>query len=189
MLILAFIISTILILLSWIPDWIVSWLDYPGLELWKFVNLGVFILVALYLHGRLGRPIREALRARGEGIKRELARAEQERDQALGKLAEVEKRLADLDGEVASIAERAKIEAEAERERINLATEQEIARFREQAKREIESAGKAARQSLRKFAAMESIRMAEDILKAEIRPDDDARLTRLSVEDIGRIGA
>lgn len=162
------------------------WWNYPGLELWKFVNLIVFIGAALYLHHRFGRPIREALRARGEGIKRELLSAREERDQALARLAEVESRFAGLDAEVARVKERARAEAEAEKQRIAAATEQEITKTREQAKREIEGAGKAARQELRRFAAEESMRLAEDILEREMKPEDDLRLTSRSVEEMGR---
>ncbi|MEP6819512.1 MAG: ATP synthase F0 subunit B [bacterium] len=156
------------------------------MELWKFVNLLIFIVCGFYLHRRFGRPIREALRSRGEGIKRELARAQEERDQALAKLAEVERRFSALDAEIARIRERTKVEGAAEGERIELATEQEVSKMREQAKREIESAGKAASQELRRFAAMESVRLAEEMLKIEMRPDDDSRLTSLSVQQLGR---
>ena len=65
------------------------WMDYPGLELWRFFNLFLAIVAGLLLHRRFGRPIREALRSRGEGIKRELQRAREERDQALAKLTDV----------------------------------------------------------------------------------------------------
>jgi len=163
------------------------WWNYPGLELWKFVNLGLFIACGLYLHRRFGRPIREALRARSEGIKRELQRAQEERDQALAKLAEVESRFANLDAEVAAVTEKAKAEADAEKTRLKAATETEITKMREQATREIESAGKAARHELRKFAARESVRLAEEILEQEIRPEDDARLTSLTVNELGRV--
>jgi F0F1-type ATP synthase membrane subunit b/b' len=179
---------TILILLQWIPDALDPWLNYPGLELWKFANLVIFVVCAAYLHRRFGRPVREALRSRGERIKHDLAKAREERDLALAKLAEVEARFTDLDAEVIAIREKAKLEGEAERDRIKLATEEEISRIREQAKREIESAGKAARQELRRFAATESVRLAEEILKGEIGPDDDARLTSKSVQELGRIG-
>jgi F-type H+-transporting ATPase subunit b len=184
-----FLLLTILFLLHWIPDSLDPWLNYPGLELWKFVNLLIFVICAFLLHRRFGRPVREALRSRGERIKHDLARAQDERNQALAKLAEVEARFADLDAEVTAIKERAKVEGESERKRIQLATEAEIARIREQAKREIESAGKAARHELRRFAATESVRLAEEILKTEIGPDDDARLTSQSVRELGRIGA
>lgn len=175
--------------LFWIPDWLNLWVNYPGLEAWKFANLAIFIICAWYLHRRFGRPIREALRSRGEGIKRELIRAREEKEQALAKLAELETRFADLDAEVAAIKQRVKSEADAERERINVATEQEVSKIREQAKREIESAGKAARHELRKFAALESVRLAEGILRTEIGPDDDARLTSQSVQELGRTHA
>lgn len=171
--------------LVWMPDWVNGWVNYPGLELWKFVNLLIFITCALYLHRRFGRPIREALRSRGERIKHELSRAQEEKDQALAKLAEVEKRFGDLDAEVARITERAKEEAAAERERISVATKEEIARIRDQAKREVESAGKAARHELRKVAAMETVRLAEEILRLEINPEDDARLTSRNVRGLG----
>ena len=173
--------------LLWLmPEWLESWVNYPGLELWKFVNLFLFIAAALILHRRFGRPIREALRSRGEGIKRDLESARAERDQALRKLAEVEGRLGSMDKEVATIAERARLEAEAEKQRIAASTEAEVVKIREQSRREIEAAIKAARHELRTFAAQESVRLAETILKKEIGPDDDARLTGLRVQELGR---
>jgi len=163
-----------------------SWWDYPGLELWKFVNLLIFIAAAFYLHHRFGNPIREALRSRGEVIKRELIEARQEREEALAKLAEVESRFAGLEDEVAKVKERARTDAEAEKQRIAANTEEEIRRAREQAIREVEIAGKAVRQELRRFAAEKSVRLAEAILDREIRPEDDVRITTLNVEELGR---
>ncbi len=162
------------------------WWDYPGLELWKFVNLLIFIAAAFYLHHRFGNPVREALRSRGEVIKRELIEARRERDEALAKLAEVESRFAGLEGEVAKVRQKARAEAEAEKQRIATNTEEEIRRAREQAIREVEIAGKAVRQELRRFAAEKSVRLAEAILDREIRPEDDVRITTLNVEELGR---
>jgi F0F1-type ATP synthase membrane subunit b/b' len=159
------------------------WWNYPGLELWKFVNLLIFIACALYL---LRRRIREGLRSRREEIKRELLTAREEKDRALAKLAEIEARFARLDEEVLQIKKKARAEADAANARISAATEAEIAKMREQSRREIESAGKAARLELRKFAAQESVRLAEEILKREMGPEDDARLTRLNVNELGR---
>lgn len=162
------------------------WWNYPSLELWKFVNLFVFIVGALYLHRRFGQPVREGLRARRDRIKRELEKARAERDLAYAKLAEVEARFEKLEFEVANIREKTKAEAEAESRRLQAATEQELARIRENAKRELESAGKLAKQELRKFAAQESVRIAEEILSREIKPEDDARLTTLNLQELGR---
>ena len=180
-------VSSLFILFELSDAGVYPWWNYPGLELWKFVNLAIFIACGLYLHRRFGRPIREALRARSEAIKIELQTAREQRDQALAKLAQVETRFEKLDAEVAAVKEKATAEAEAEKARLKAATETEMAKMREQAKREIESAVKAARHELRRFAAEESVRLAEEILEKEIRLEDDARLTSLTVNELGRV--
>ena len=55
------------------------WWDYPGFELWKFINLGIFVLVLVYV---LTKKVKlgEAFRSRRENIKSELAKARQERE-------------------------------------------------------------------------------------------------------------
>ena len=161
-----------------------AWWNYPGFELWKFVNLFVFVAILVFI---LTRKVKlgEAFKTRRENIKLELQRAQQERDAALAKLKEVEERLARLDTEVATIQEQAKREAAEERERIAKSTEAEITKLGEQARREIESAGKAAKHDLRVYAAETAVRLAEDIIRKEMRPEDDARLILRNVEELG----
>jgi F0F1-type ATP synthase membrane subunit b/b' len=160
------------------------WWDYPGFELWKFANLAVFVIALVYILTRKAK-LGEVFQSRRETIKLELARAQQERDAALAKLKEVEERLARLDTEVAAIKERSAVEAAAERERIAHATETEISKLSEQALREIERAGKAAKKELRRYAAEQSVLLAEDIVRREIRPEDDARLIANNIEELG----
>lgn len=166
----------------------VHWWNYPGFELWKFINLAIFIAAGLYLHRVFGKPISEALRMRKEDIRRQLARAREERDQALEKLSEVEARIAGLQSEVATIREKVKAEAQAERQRIQKETEAEMARLKVSARREIELAGKAAVGDLRRFASEQSIRQAEEFIKREIGPEDEARLLKLAIRDVGGRG-
>ncbi|HEV2911977.1 MAG TPA: ATP synthase F0 subunit B [Pyrinomonadaceae bacterium] len=160
------------------------WWNRPGLELWKFVNLFLFIGALLYF---IRRPVSDALRARREGIRRELMRAQEERDAANAKLEEVNARLARLDEETASLREQSRREAEEERERIRRSTEADAEKMREQARREIESAGKAARQDLRRYAAEQSVRLAEEMIRRDISPEDDQRLVNRQVEELGGI--
>jgi len=160
------------------------WWDYPGFELWKFVNLAIFVLAMVYILIRKAK-LGEAFKARREGIKQELARAQQERDAALAKLKEVEERLGLLDTEVAAIKEHSVREAAEERERIARSTETEITRLSEQATREIESAGKAAKKELRRYTAEQSVRLAEEIVRREMKPEDDARLIANNIEELG----
>lgn len=162
------------------------WWNYPGFELWKFVNLFVFVVAGIYLHHRFGRPLSKALRLRQESIKRELVTARQERDAAVAKLAEVEARFERLDREISSIKDRSTAEAEGERHRIEQSTHAEMGKLRQQAQREIALASRMATQELRRFAAKESLALAEDIIRRDIRPEDDKRLISLNVEELGR---
>lgn len=159
-----------------------SWWNYPGFEAWKFFNLFVFVGALVYF---LRQPVSLALRARREGIRRELIRAQEERDAALAKLAEVEARLSRLDSEVAGIREQAALDSAAEQERIAQSAKEDAEKIRMQAKREIENSGKAAKQELRRFAAEQSVKLAEAFVRHEIKPEDDERLVGQSVGQIG----
>jgi F0F1-type ATP synthase membrane subunit b/b' len=161
-----------------------SWLNYPGWEAWKFFNLLVFVGVLVYF---LRRPLSESLVARRESIRRELMRAQEESKAARAKLEEIESRLSRLDAEVELVRAQAEKEAVEEQERIARATEDEMRRLREQAQREIEGAGKSARQDLRRYAAEQSVRMAEELIRRDMRGDDDARLMGEYVEELGGI--
>lgn len=161
------------------------WWNYPGWEAWKFFNLFLFVGFLLYL---LRRPLSESLIARREAIRRELMRAREERAAAVAKLEEVEARLARLDSEVGALRAQARREAEEERSRIERATAEEMRRLREQSQREIEGAGKAARQELREYAAEQSVRLAEDLIRRDMREEDDARLMGDYVESLGGFG-
>jgi len=61
----------------------------------------------------------------------------------------------------------------------------EIAKVREQAQRDIESAGKAAKQELRRYAAEQSVQFAEQLIRREMKPEDDARLISRNIEELG----
>ena len=160
------------------------WWDYPGFELWKFVNLAIFVIV-LVVAMRKFFGVPQMFRNRKESIRAELEKARAERDAALAKLKEVEERLAHLDSQVATIKERSVIEAREERERISRSTQDEIAKLTAQAQREIENAATVAKKDLRRFTAEQSVRLAEEMIKRDIRPDDDARLFTRSIEEMG----
>jgi F0F1-type ATP synthase membrane subunit b/b' len=159
-----------------------KWYDYPGFELWKFVNLFIFVGILYYL---LRPALSKAFREKRADIKSQLQKAQAERDAALAKLQDVEQRLNKMGDEMALVRDKAESEAAAEGARLKEATEAEIAKLRAQAQREIESAGKIARQELREFTAEQSVKMAEEILRREITAADDARLMKTRVAQIG----
>lgn len=159
-----------------------TYLNYPGFEAWKFLNLAVFVALMVYL---LRRPLSEAFKAKREAIRADLIKAEQERQAALAELTAAEAKLARLDAEAASVREKAAQEADAEKRRILEQTEVEINKLREQARNEIARISQQARLELRRFSAEESVRLAEEKIKREISPEKDARLVRDNIQSIG----
>jgi len=159
-----------------------TYFNYPGFELWRFLNLAIFIAIMVYL---LKKPLTEAFKAKRETIRAELIKAEAERQAALAQLTTTEAKLARLDAESAEIIEHAKQEADAEKMRILEQTELEISRLHEQADGEIERTNKLANLELRRFSAEESIRLAEEKIKKEINAEKDARLIKANIQAIG----
>lgn len=164
-----------------------EWLDYPGFEVWRFVNLFLFIAAALLLHRRFGRPIGEKLRQRQASIKLEIENARRRRDSAAAELEVVQTRLAEVDGEVAKIRQEAEAEVEMERRRLKSATEVEISRLRAQSERDIANLVKSAQLDLRKFAAEEGVKAAETLIRRDLDPAKDARLIGVSVQQFGEV--
>jgi F-type H+-transporting ATPase subunit b len=163
-----------------------AWANIPGLEVWKFFNLTVFILVgALLLRGF----IKGALASRRETIKLELAKAHQEREQAFAVLSEAESKLAHLEEDVRRIQENANREAAAERGRLAAATERELEKMKQQASRELETADRIARKELREFLAAASIEKARTVVLSEVRPEDDMRIIQDSIGELRRARA
>jgi F-type H+-transporting ATPase subunit b len=177
-------LSTILIFAQEAANPAYPWYNYPGFEVWKLVNLFIFVGAFILI---LRRPIGQSMQARREAIRKELMRAQEERNAARAKLEEVNARLARLGDEVAALRTKTEREAAVERERLARMTEEEARKLREQAQREIERAGKAARLELRRFAAEQSVELAEQLIKRDLRETDDERLLHDYIEELGGV--
>ncbi len=159
-----------------------TYFNYPGFELWKFINLAVFIAILVYL---LRKPVSEAFKAKRELIRAELIRAEAEKQAALAQLTATETKVAQLATESETVRERAAQEAAAEKERVAEQTAAELAKLRAQAQSEIARTNQQAKIELRKFSAEESIRRAEELIKQNINETADARLIKAGIQSIG----
>lgn len=158
------------------------YLNYPGFEAWKFLNLAIFVFI---LYKLLKKPLSTAFKAKREAIRAELIKAEEEKQAALQQLTAMEAKLAALEAEKAEILSRARTEAESEKKRLTEQTEADIARMRSQIESEITRLVSQAKAELRKFSAEESIRLAEARLRTEITPESDARLVKAGIQSIG----
>lgn len=160
-----------------------SWFNYPGLEVWKFLNLAIFTAAMIWL---LRRKISEALSGRRDAIKQELVEAQAKRDRALEKVKEAEARLEHLDTDIQTVRDQAHQEAESERERLASATTRELEKLNQQAQREMDTADKVARKQLRQFFALKSIEIARQSIRTQMRPEDEALLINESIGELRR---
>lgn len=158
------------------------YMNIPGFELWRFINLGIFIALLVYL---LKRPLSEQFKAKREAIRADLIQAEEEKQTALARLTQAEARLVGLEPERNSVLERARREAEAEKARIREAAEAEAKKLREQAGSEIARLTQQIKSDLRRFSAEESIRLAEEKLRSRIDAEKDSRLVKSGIQAIG----
>lgn len=154
-----------------------------GGELPRIVNFAVLAAVLVLV---LKKPLAGYLNARTDQIRKQLedaaqktARAESQRQQAADLLQR-------LDGEVEKARAEAKRAAEAERERILKAAEEEATRIRELARKEIASEVEAGRRRLLARATELSVELAHKKLESSMTEEDQARLIDRSIEILGK---
>lgn len=160
-----------------------EWLNYPGLEVWRFLNLAIFVVLLIFF---LRTKISEKLATRRDAIQQELLTAQNERERALARLGEVDSLLGRVDEDVRVVHEQAQEEAKAERARLAASTELELGKLKQQAQREMETAVKLARKELRQYFAQRSIEFARDSIQRQLRPEDDTALIRENIGDLRR---
>ena len=159
-----------------------KWLNIPGFEAWRFLNLAIFVAIILYF---VKKPLSEAFRAKRDAIRAELIKAEEEKKAALARFTTAEAKLASLDNERQLILNKAKAEADAEAARIAAAADAEVGKLEDQTSGELARLTQLARLELKRFSAEESIRLAEQKLRAKVDANVDANLVKSGIQAIG----
>jgi F-type H+-transporting ATPase subunit b len=139
----------------------------------KAVNIVIFFTILYFL---LRKPTREFFKGRYNEIRAGLERAAKEKAEAEAKMRELDARMSRLNADIAEIKEQARREAEAERERIAAAARAEAEKLQATARREIEAAKQTALIELRRHAAEQAVALAEQVIRRELTPADDAKL-------------
>lgn len=150
----------------------------------KAFNLALFLGV-MYLLVR--KPARKFFTDRFALVRATLEHAAREKEAATAKMAELEARLNRLDDELKGIKSQAKSEAVAERARIESETTQDLEKIRVTARREIDSAKQVAMADLREFAATKAVDLAEQMIRREMKPDDDAKMLKRMAEEMSNV--
>jgi F-type H+-transporting ATPase subunit b len=147
--------------------------------LWKLLNLLAFVGLLVYL---LAKPLRGFFHARKDGIARQLAEAAQQRERAAQLEAEMERRVASLEGEIRELRERLHREGERERRLIEQQGEADAARLLAQLDGEAKRRVDEARVGLAHEAADVAAELAREILEKELTAADRERIFARTLE-------
>lgn len=152
-----------------------------GMQGWKWANFVVLAGGLGYLIGKKGGPF---FAARSVKIRQDLMDSGEVRKQAEARAAEVERRLANLEAEIALLRVESGKEEEAEAGRFGRHTAAEIGKTQARAEQEIAAAGKAARLELKRYCADLAVGLAEQKIRARMTPETQDALVRGFVRDL-----
>lgn len=150
----------------------------------KLFNLTIFLAFLIWV---LRKPAKEFFSTRLAEVRATLQQAAKEKEAAAAKMAELDSRMNRLDAEIAEIKSQAQREAVAERERLETEAKRDIEKIRQNSQREIESAKQVAMSELRDFAATKSVDLAEQLIRKELKPEDDAKLLQRMGEEMSNV--
>jgi F-type H+-transporting ATPase subunit b len=153
------------------PD---TWLGIPRTAI-LVGNLVIFLGGLAYVATPL---LRKFLTAQQDEVRKALATAEQQRQEAARMETRLQAQIAELRREVDEVAERAKREGERERQEILRDAERDRTRLAQQAKNEIEQGLGNAKKELTAHAARLAAGLAGERLESGLTADDRKRLFR-----------
>jgi F-type H+-transporting ATPase subunit b len=157
--------------------------ERPGLSLWKWANFAVLAGILGWAVNKHGGPF---FAARTRQIRKDMLEAEDLRAQSEARAADVDRRLASLENEIADLRAEASREAESETASLSRTTAAEIAKMQAQAEQEIAAAGKSARLELKRYSAELAISLAEQKIRARLTPETQDALIDGFVRNLDR---
>lgn len=153
--------------------------------LWPAANFALLLGVLVYV---ARQPIRDFFASRQGRIRGELDAAAQALRDAEARHAEWQRRLVDLDAELARLRADARERAAAERGQILAGAAAAAERIRSDARSAVDQELRRAREDLRREAAELAVELAAEALRSRVTGADRARLVDEFVQTIERSG-
>jgi len=153
---------------------------------WAWANFAILAGALGYLIVKKGGPW---FKARSLAIRKGIAEAEEIREEAEARAAEVDRKMAGVEAEIEALRDHARQEQAAEAERIRQQTVVDLARIQEHATREIDAAGKSAHLELKRYAAQLAVDLAEQKIRRQLTPALQSVLVENFARDLDRPSA
>lgn len=148
---------------------------------WRVLNLILFCAILWYFIGNLWKKF---FHNRRETISNTLTDLENRRSEAKAKLAEIEKRIANLEEERKAILEESQAQGERLKKSIMDDAQKQASQIVEQAKKAAENESRAALEKVREQVAGEIIEAAKKSLKGQLTDEDHDRLIANSLDKV-----
>ncbi len=148
----------------------------------------VFGVCAVVLGAKVWPTIAKGLAERADKIRNEIEAAELAQQQAKAALQQYEQSLAQARAQAQKMLDDTKTQQAALAAELRAKSEIELTQLREKAKRDIETAKRAAVAEIHEHATMLATQIAGKILQREIGPQDQARLVSESLRELQGIG-
>ena len=151
---------------------------------WRTVN---FIALLIILIKFLAKPIGNALAGRRQQVINELETLQEKRNAAERSYKEFEARLAGMEKEMEGIVQRAIAQAENEKTKILADAEKAAEDIKRQAEAAIQAEIVEAKRALRNEVADQAAVMAEELIKKNLTPEDQVKITEQYLDRIGAV--
>jgi F-type H+-transporting ATPase subunit b len=150
-----------------------------------WANFAILAIGLGYLIKKYGGPF---FASRSERIQREIVEAAKVRQDAEARSAEVDRRLASLQADLAALRGESRKELESLERHTTSKASAEITRIQSNAEQEIAAAGKAARLELKRYSAELAVHLAGEKIQARMTPAVQDALVRDFVTELdGRV--
>lgn len=147
----------------------------------QLLNFGVLVALLGFFGGK---AINKALAGRHEQMKKDLEEAAQARASAEARLAQQERRMGNLEKEIAALRASIKDEALSEEQRLVAAAEEKARRIQDETKFLLDQQVKEAELRFRAEVASTAVRVAEEIVRKSVQPADTTRLQQSFIADL-----
>jgi F-type H+-transporting ATPase subunit b len=159
-------------------------LDLKTLGL-QLLNFGILLFILVKFGGG---AINKALQQRHDQLKADLDEANRIRTAAETKFKAQEKRLANLEQELAAMRAAIVQDAENEKARIVAAAQEKAQRIQQETTFQLQQQVKEAEARFRLEVAQAASRVADELLRKSVTPSDEQRLSQTFVAELGADG-
>ncbi len=160
-------------------------ITFMGDWLPRLINFAIIAVVVVYF---ARKPVRDLFKNRSAEIAKAIQESKESRERAVAALAEMERKVKDLEVEVAKMVADAKSRGEKDRQALLEEAAKAAADIQTQVKQGIDVEVQKAKTTLAAEAAVLSVDLAEGTIKEKINSQDHERIVREYVAKVGGKG-